>query len=392
MVKWRRCFHENPELGGNERDTSKMVAYVLRELGIKVIENVGCYGVVGLIESGKTGPTLALRADMDALPIEEENAVEYRSKVWGVMHACGHDAHMAILLGTAKQLLGLRDQFRGNIKLIFQPAEECLPCGGSMGMIKENVLDNPQVDAMIALHISPYLPVGQVSIPEKYVMAAGDIFDIVIHGLKVHAATPHLGFDTIVAAAQAVLELQTIISRKLDATETGVISVCGVSGGDGYNIMPEEVMLKGTVRFTNPEYKDFFETKIRQVLNGICAGFGGTYELNYQHGYPPTLNNSRLVTLVDRIAGGLLGEENVTISDKPAMMSDDIARFFEIVPGCYFWLGTKNEDNGIVYPLHSPKFDIDENILSIGSTVLIQSCLQYLNCSQDKGDDLCPAC
>jgi len=382
LVSWRRYFHMYPELGYQEEHTGAKIAQLLSAYCDQVTACVGGHGVVGMLKGSRDGPTLALRADMDALPLQEENQAAYRSTVPGVMHACGHDAHLAILLGTAR-ILAERRNFPGCVKFIFQPAEECLPEGGAQAMIQAGVLDCPRVEAMLALHVSAQLEYGRAAVPQRHVMAGGDVFQATIRGSGTHGATPHNGVDAVVEAAQAIMGLQTIVSRSLDATEAGVVSVCGIrSSSWSNNVLPEAVDLQGTVRFANPQRKDFFKQKIEQILAGVCQQYGGGFRLDYRYGYPPTVNNPALAAMVRGWMEPLLGKERISAPDKPAMSSEDVSRYFQQVPGCYIWLGAKTPDRAT--SLHNARFDIDERALALGCALMANNTLHFLQAAKER--------
>ena len=379
IVEKRRKIHSRPELSYHEHETAAFIASNLTEIGLEVNEGIGGTGVVGILEGERKGRTVALRADIDALPIDEANEIEYKSVHKTCMHACGHDGHTAIVLGTAKMLASMRGSIAGNVKFIFQPAEEVPPEGGAKGMIAEGVLENPPVDAIFGLHIWPDLPAGEIGLKSGPIMAAADKINLSIQGKGGHGATPQHTVDTLVLTAQVILALHTLVSRKIDPLKPAVLSICKCNAGTAYNILPEEVRLEGTTRYFDKDLGNFLEGQIHQVVNGICEGHGGSYELDYQHGFSPTINEPDMTAHVARAATEILGENKVRWVENPSMTGEDFSYFLENVPGCYFWLGTGNPDKGIIHPLHSPKFQIDEDVLSLGAAVLSKTVVDFLS-------------
>ncbi|KYH31942.1 M20 metallopeptidase family protein [Neomoorella mulderi] len=368
LVAWRRQLHQCPELSFAERETAALVAGVLAELGLQVRTGIAGTGVVGLLEGVKDGPAVALRADMDALPIQEDTGVEYASRYQGRMHGCGHDAHMAVVLGAAALLAERRRELPGPVVFIFQPGEE-LPPGGARLILKAGVLDNPPVKAIFGLHVTSYLPVGTVGIRPGAAMASADNFTIKIKGRTSHGASPHLGADAIVAAAQAVLALQAIISRRMDPVQPAVLTIGSIHGGEKENIIAAEVTMTGTTRALNQVVRQELERGMRQVLAGVAAASGTEIELDYLRGYPPLINDARLTELFRRAAGEILGPEKVFELAAPSMGAEDFARYAEKVPAVYFNLGAAIPGE-TPYPWHHPRFNIQEDCLPIGSALL----------------------
>lgn len=375
LVAWRRHFHQHPELSFQEFQTGEMIRQVLEDLGAQV-HTVAPTGVVGLLPGARAGPTVAIRADMDALPIGEETGRAYASRHPGVMHACGHDAHMAIALGTALLLAKNKKRWQGSVKFIFQPGEECPP-GGAQQMIKAGVLRNPAVQALLGLHVYPWLPVGKVGLKEGTVMAADDNFKLTFLGEKSHGAAPHQGVDAIVVAAQAVLALQTIASRMVDPLEPVVLTIGTIHGGDRRNVIASRVELEGTVRTLSQQTREKMPYLIRQVLDGVTAGFGAAYELDYQMGYPPTVNDPQLVAFLRDVLAQELGADNVVSLTNPSMGGEDFAYFAQHVPSVFFLLGVGQGTNP-VYPWHHAKFDIEEEALKFGVRLMARSALELL--------------
>lgn len=379
IISIRRALHRNPELSYQEKKTASFISEKLREIGLSVEVGIGGEGVVGLLEGNNPGPTVALRADMDALPVDEKNDIEYRSVIPNCMHACGHDGHMAILLGAAKLLSQMREDLHGNIKFIFQPAEEVPPTGGAKGMISAGVLKSPDVDAIFGLHIWPELPTGIIGLREGPIMAAADRFLLKIIGQGGHGAAPHKSQDVVVASAQVVLSLQTLISRRINPSTPAVLSICKINGGSAYNILPDEVIIEGTTRYFDFDTGNILKGVIEEITSGICQSVGCSYLFDYQFGFPPTINNDDMTRLVEQSAASVLGENNVLRVKEPSMTGEDFSYFLQQVPGCYFWLGTNNPDKGITQPLHSSNYQLDEDILAKGSAIFSSIVLSFLN-------------
>ncbi|WP_025773214.1 M20 family metallopeptidase [Neomoorella thermoacetica] len=368
LVAWRRRLHQYPELSFEERETSALVAGVLRELGLQVRSGIGGTGVVGVLAGAGEGPGVALRADMDALPLQEDTGEEFASRYPGRMHGCGHDAHMTVVLGAAALLAERRRELPGPVVFIFQPGEE-LPPGGASRMLAAGVLDDPPVKAAFGLHVTAYLPVGTVGVRSGAIMASADNFTIKIKGRTSHGASPHLGADAIVAAAQAVLALQTIISRHLDPVQPAVLTVGTIKGGEKENIVAGEVTLTGTTRALNNVMRQQLEKDMRQVLAGVAAASGTEIDLDYLWGYPPLVNNAGLTELFRRVAGEILGPDKVLELANPSMGAEDFARYAEKVPAVYFNLGAAIP-GAEPHPWHHPRFNINEDCLPIGAGLL----------------------
>jgi amidohydrolase len=379
VIADRRHLHENPELGFQEFKTAEFVRQRLESLGVEDIRTgIAITGVTGLIRGTGVGEsrTILVRADMDALPIHEENDVEYRSQNDGVMHACGHDAHTAILLGVARLLMERRDAFAGTVKLSFQPAEE-MPPGGAIQMIEEGVLDDPAVDAVVGLHMSSGDPTGSVRVGGGPVMAGGDLFRVTVRGRGGHAASPHLAVDPIAIGAQIVTALQTLVSRETDPMATVVVTVGMFNGGDAFNVIPDTVTFAGTVRAFDMDLLNRTNRRIGELASGIASSMGGSAEVEIMRGYPPTVNDDAMAQLVRRAAVAEIGEEQVLPAD-PKMGGEDFSHFLRHRPGAYFNVGHRNEDRGITYGHHHPRFDIDEEALATGMRVMTSSVLHYL--------------
>jgi len=375
LVEIRRKIHMHPELGFEEVETSRLVAECLEKFGLQVKRGVAKTGVVGLLKGKEPGETGAIRADMDALPMDEANQVPYASKVKGKMHACGHDANVAILLGVAKFFSSIKDEVRGNIKWIFQPAEE--GGGGGRMMVEEGVLENPKVDAIFGAHVFPLLSIGKVGIMEGEALAAADRFTLVILGKGGHAASPHLTRDPILAAGHLITQIHAIVSRNINPLESGVVTIGKVSGGTAFNIIPDEVELLGTVRSLSPQVREELRSRIEQVTQGVVGSFGMDYHFNYEYGYPVLINDPGMTKLVGEACLKGIGKDNVEVI-KPSMGAEDFAYYLERCPGAYFRLGCGNEEKGIIHPYHSSLFDIDEEVLAFGVEMFARIIDQYM--------------
>ena len=358
IIAWRRDFHMHPELGYEEERTSKIVEEHLREWGY-TIKRVGT-GIIADIGNGEK--KIALRADMDALPVQEENDVPYKSRTPGKMHACGHDAHTAMLLGAAKIIAEHKEELPNKVRLIFQPAEE--GGNGALKMIEGEGLEG--VDAIFGLHVWMELPSGIVGVREGPVMAGVGRFDVEIEGKGGHGASPHETIDPVPIAAQAILAFQTIISRNLNPLESGVVSVGAIKGGEAFNVIPERVYMNGTYRFFTQETKKLIEKRIEEVLKGIVLANNASYKLKIEEVAPPTINDPQMASLAKRVAQKL----GLKVDDVPKSMgSEDFAFYLQKVPGAFIALGIKNEEKGITHPHHHPKFNVDEEVLPLGTAL-----------------------
>lgn len=376
-VERRRDFHRHPELGFQETRTAKRVAELLTSFDLDVIKTgVARTGVVGLLKGKHPGKTVLLRADMDGLPVQETSKLEYASVNPGVMHACGHDAHIAMLLAVAETLSKNRDAIHGQIKFMFQPAEE--GPGGAQPMIDAGLLKDPPVDAALAFHVWNNLPVGQIGVRSGPCFASTDQIEITVVGRSGHGAMPHLSVDAIVIAAQVITGLQAIISRQVSPIDSAVITIGTIEGGDRHNIIPERVHMTGTVRTFRKELRETMPARIEHVVKGITEAMGGTYEYVYEHGYPVTVNDETICETVRRAAGRVVGPENVIRQD-PTMGAEDMSYVLEQVPGCYFMVGSANATQGLSNPHHHHHFDIDEQALAWGARVMAEAALEFLN-------------
>jgi len=371
----REYLHQYPEESNEEYETCKYIQEQLDKMGI---ENhvLAKTGVVGLIRGGKPGKTVILRGDIDALLVEEEADVAYKSKKPGLMHACGHDGHTAGLFGAAMILNEIKDQLHGNVKLMFQPAEESL--GGAQRMIDEGILENPKVDAAFGLHLWGPTPYGQVQYRDGAMMAASDRFTAKIIGKGCHAAMPHLGIDPIVLASNAVSDLQNIVSRRVNPLEPAVMSICSFHGGTSYNVIPQEVELKGTIRSLSNEVRADIPKWIEEYLKGQAIQYGNTYEWDYIYRYPPVINHKETNLVARKAFAKIVGEENVTELAEPNMGGEDFACLGQVIPASYLFVGIHKE--GEPAPVHHhPEFGFDTKILEISSAGLAQIAYDFLN-------------
>jgi amidohydrolase len=372
----RRDFHAHPEIGFNEVRTAGIVLKELTALGLEVHAGVGGTGVVALLEGKKPGPVVLVRADMDALPIQEESTSSYVSLNPGLMHACGHDGHTAILLTVAKILNSHRSQLSGTIKFMFQPAEEGM--GGAEKMIASGVLENPKVDVALALHVWNEKPVGWVGIPSGPAMAGAEIFRINVRGKGGHGAVPHLAVDPILAAAQVVTSLQGIVARNIAPLQTAVVSVCTIHGGETFNVIPPEIEMTGTIRTFEPEVRARVLERFEKTVHSIAEGMGCQAEINLTVLTPATINHAAPAATVQRVAARLFSEANVDTSNFVTMGSEDFASVLEKIPGCFFFIGSANPARGLNAGHHHPRFDIDEAALTHGAALMAASISELL--------------
>ncbi len=379
VVSWRRHLHAHPELSYQEEETASFVEERLREMGLRPTR-VAKTGVVALVEGAREGKTVALRADMDALPIVEETGLPFSSKRPGVMHACGHDAHTAILLGAAKLLSSNREVIRGCVKLIFQPAEEAAPRGGAPSMIEAGVLDEPRVEAILGLHVWPDLPLGEIGIKEGAMSAASDPFRIEVLGKSAHASTPHYGVDAIAICGPLLSALHSIVSRQVSPTDQAVVTVGTIQGGQRYNVLADRVEMRGTARTYDPAVRDRVERAIRSAVEGICSSMGGTGVLEYNRGYPPTVNDPFVTEVMRSLIRDLFGEEALFEVRQPALGGEDFAFYAERVKGAFMWLGCRPKEVPVEeFPtLHNGRFNPDERCLPIGVKLLANGALRLL--------------
>ncbi len=375
-IAWRRDFHAHPELSGKEERTSRVVAEQLRAMGIKEIKTgVGGHGVVALIRGRRPGPTVALRADMDALPIHEETGLPFASKNDGVMHACGHDAHTAMLLGAARVLVQLRDVLPGTVKLIFQPAEESE--GGAQHMIEAGVLRNPDVKAIFALHVRSELPTRQIGYRYGGITSGVDFFRVTITGKQSHAAKPWQGVDPIVTTAHVITALQTIVSRRVDAHQPAVVSIGILKAGTAWNIIPGSAMFEGTVRTCDPDVRREVAADFRRIVEQTALAHGAKAEITYVDYGPSVINDPKLGARMKPSLVRAAGEKNV-VEIEQSTGGEDFAGFTQKLPGFYVYLGVHNESIGATYGLHSSHFKLDEAALPTGVRALVFMAMDYL--------------
>ncbi|MCF7621011.1 MULTISPECIES: M20 family metallopeptidase [Bacillaceae] len=375
VIAWRRYLHKYPELSFQEEKTAQFVYEKLQTFGELEISRPTKTSIMARLIGQQPGKVIALRADMDALPIEEENDFDFVSQNSGVMHACGHDGHTAMLLGTAKILTQLKDQIKGEVRFLFQHAEE-LPPGGAQEMVRAGVLDG--VDMIIGSHLLSTLPLGKFSLGYGPVMAGADTFNITVVGKGGHASQPELTVDPIAIGTQVVSNLQHIVSRYRDAQEALVISVTQFHAGSAINVIPSKVSIGGSVRSFNPQLQVEIPNFIERIVKGITEAHGATYDFDYQFGYAPTINDEEVTRLMDETVCEVFGEESREIS-KPIMGSEDFSAFQEVVPGTYIGIGARNEEKGIIYPHHHPKFTVDEQALQNGVKLYVHGTLKMLN-------------
>jgi amidohydrolase len=376
VIGYRRHLHAHPELSFKEYETSAFIKASLDELGISWQEMAGT-GVVAEIQGDvPSDKVIALRADMDALPITEANEVDYVSQHKGVMHACGHDAHIASMLGTATLLQGLKYRFSGMVKLIFQPAEEVLPGGAGM-MIEEGVLENPTPTWVLGQHVSPFIRSGKVGIRKGKFMASMDEIRVRIKGRGGHGAQPHRNLDPVMMAAQMLVSLQQVVSRMANPTSPTVLSFGKIVGNGAINIIPDEVYLEGTFRTLDEKWRDEAHSRMKKMAVGIVESIGGTCDFSITKGYPFLINNEELTGAVSLYAEQFLGKENVEEVDV-WMAAEDFARYSQLIPSCFYLLGVGNNDKGITASLHTPTFDLDENALMVSTGLMAYIALRQL--------------
>jgi amidohydrolase len=366
---WRRHLHQHPELGFQETLTAEFITQKLTEWGIPHQTGIAKTGIVAEIQGDRPGKTLAIRADMDALPIQEENDVPYKSIHPGKMHACGHDGHTAIALGTAYYLKH-NNQFPGIVKLIFQPAEE--GPGGAKPMIEAGVLTDPEVDAIVGLHLWNQLPLGTIGVRNGALMAAVETFHCTIQGKGGHGAIPQQTVDSIVVTAQIITALQTIVARNIDPIDSAVVTVGKLNAGTAVNIIADSAQFSGTVRYFNPQYAGYFHQRIEQVIAGLCQSHGATYTFAYETYYPPLINNDKMANFVRHIAEAVVESPLGVTASCQTMGGEDMAFFLQEIPGCYFFLGSANAEADLAYPHHHPRFDFDETALAMGVELFVR--------------------
>jgi amidohydrolase len=378
IINIRRDFHRNPELGYEEHRTSQKVKEFLKREGIEYTETAKT-GICGIIR-GKGKKTIGIRADMDALPLEDRKNCDYCSLVKGKMHACGHDAHTSILLGVAKILNSVKDSLNGNIKLFFEPAEETT--GGAKVMIEQGILENPEVHNIIGLHVDENIKVGKIGIKRGVVNAASNPFTIKIKGKGAHGARPHTGIDPVVIASSVVLGLQNIVSREISPTDAAVITIGTIHGGTAQNIIPEEVTISGIIRTMTTENRAYVKERLVQVVEGIVHSMRGQCEIDIEESYPCLYNNENILDRVISSANSIIGKQNVETLENPSMGVESFAYFSLERPSAFYYLGCRNEDKGIIHPAHGSLFDIDEDCIPIGIALQCKIAYELLKSSE----------
>jgi amidohydrolase len=377
LIQVRRDFHRNPELGLEEFRTREKIIQYLEEMGIKYETSIDSTAVVGLIKGNKEGKTVALRADMDALPIQDRKISDYKSMHLGKMHACGHDVHMTILLGAAKILKKWEKKINGNVKLFFQPAEETV--GGAKEMIKKGAMQNPKVDYVLGLHVCNEIPVGQIGVKFNQMSASSDAIKITLHGESAHGAYPHSGIDTIVVAGQIITAIQTITSRNVDPRHSAVVTIGTIKGGFQGNIIAHEVEMTGTVRTLDEDTRTRVMNRLKTIVCHTAEAFEARGELFTEEGYPYIINDNRVVEIIQQNGEDLLGPDNVRVIESISLGVEDFAYFLQEAPGAYFRLGTRNDKKGIIHDVHNSLFDVDEDCLPIGAALQVANAIKILN-------------
>ncbi len=375
LVSWRRDFHKHPELALQEHRSAGIIAEKLHDLGYEVEAGVAETGVVALLRGHEAGPVVMARFDMDALPILEENETEYVSQNRGLMHACGHDGHMAIGLGVATLMARHRDDLAGTLKLVFQPGEE--GGDGAKIMVSEGVLENPRPDVVLVAHLWNEKPLGTIDVTSGAVMAAAEKWVCTVKGKGGHGALPHQAVDPIVAASHIVTALQSVISRNVSPLETAVVTVGSFQGGDAFNVIPDRVNLSGTIRTYDSDVREKVLRRVREVVENVATACGASADLQITHLTPAVVNDPEVVEVVREAAKSVVEPRNVESGER-TMGSEDAAYFTQEVPGCYLFVGSANPDRGLDAPHHNPHFDFDEDALPIGMAVMTEAIMRYL--------------
>ena len=373
VIAWRRYIHSHPELSGQEKETSLFIQKILDELHIPYVNDVSDYAVIGEIQGTHTGPVIALRADIDALPIHEETGLPFASQNEGVMHACGHDGHVSILLGTAAVLQSIKNQLHGTVKLVFQPSEEEALFPGAQGIVDSGILDD--VDEIFGLHVWPQLPVGTVGLKKGHLMAASDHFLVHIHGKSTHGAEPHNGIDAIMAAANWIVNVESMVARETNPMENLVCTIGVINGGDRYNVGCGDVYLEGTCRTYEPAKRDYIERRLGESLQSLDLMFKTKSTLDYKRGHGATTNDPDAIDYATSIVEKYLGKDSVVHPEHPSMAAEDFSAYLHKIKGAFLWLGTGFEGNPA---LHNAGFTIDEKILESGITMMAALAAEYL--------------
>jgi amidohydrolase len=373
-VEWRRHLHRHPELSFHEHETARFIEDTLASFGGLEVSRPTPTSVLGRLVTGRPGPVLALRADIDALPIKEESGLPFASERDGVMHACGHDGHTAVLLAVARALLESRDELRGEVRFVFQHAEELLP-GGARDVVAAGAVDG--VDFVVGCHLISELDFGKVTVPSGPFMAAPDTFSIVVEGRGGHAAFPHVSVDPIAIAAEVVVALQQVVARETDPNERVVVTVSRIAGGTADNIIPASVELGGTVRTFSPEARERARAAIERIVGGVTQAHAGSYRFDYVEGYLPVDNDAELAARVAAATERALGSDALTTID-PIMGGDDFSAYQQVAPGVYFMVGARSEESGATFPHHHPRFTIDERAMENAIAVFVETARELL--------------
>ena len=384
VINIRHDLHMHPELSGQEEHTKYLVKGILEMKGYKIKEFEEHYGLLADLEVDENAPWVAVRADMDALPINEQTEEPYKSREEGVMHACGHDSHTAIALGCAIAMAEKKDRLPGNVRFIFQPSEESKE-GGSLQMIEGGALEG--IGAIFALHAYPYLPTGQIGYKYGVMMASADIFTIEIFGKSAHGARPHEGVDAILVSSMAVNSINHIVSRRIDPLHPAVITMGTIEGGKAGNIICDHVIIKGTVRTINEAIRKDIPKMMEDAIEGICKSMGATYNFDYTFGQPELINDKRMVDILKGEAKKVIGEENCIDLVDPVMGGEDFSEYLQIVPGAFFRLGTCDPAKNTCIPQHNSRFNVDDDALQYGMKILSASAIEYLSEKKEQGDE-----
>lgn len=375
VQEWRRYFHRHPELSNEEFETTKTLAKELESMGVEVhVDDVRKTGLIGIIRGAKPGKAIGLRADIDALPVQEHNTCEYKSEVEGKMHACGHDGHMAILLGTAKMLMQMKDRLEGDVYLVFQPAEET--GGGAPEFIKFGDWFE-KIDAIFGGHVWIDLPAGLVSVEAGERMAASSLFSINVKGKQGHGAQPHQAVDAVVVASAIVLNLQTVVSRNVSALDSVVVTIGNIHSGSEWNVIPGEATMGGTVRFFDPHQEDHIVDRMRQIVEHTALAYGAEATLTYEKRVPPTINDESCSALAEQVVIDTLGADKLSKMRK-VMPGEDFAWYLQKKPGCFTFIGIQNPDVDAVYDHHNNRFNMDDSVLSAASAVYAEYAIAWL--------------
>ena len=377
VVEHYHWLHAHPEVSGQEKETAAYIAAQLRKMGLEPTENVGGYGVTAVIEGKGPGKCVGLRADFDALPIQECTDLPFASQNPGVMHACGHDTHASMLLGIAQVLMDLRDTFDGCVKLLFQPSEENSADSGAKKMIADGALENPHVDAVFGQHVNPEKPVGTIATRVGADSAASDRFFITVEGKACHASQPHNGIDAIAVSAQIISALQSIVARNVAPLKSAVVTIGKISGGDRYNVVAGRVEMEGTCRNHDPAVRDMIEQRMESIVKGVAEGMGANCTFRYVRGYSPIMNDKDMIELLCDTAADVIGREAIEMKPTPGLGGEDFSFFAEKVPGAFYRMGCHMEGTPI-YPAHNERMVVDPACFPVGMEIMVNSALNYL--------------